>query len=146
MKSKAKITVGLVDADLLNGGTRHPNLVLLKLAGFLRDNDIKFHLIIDNEEDISDYHVIYMSKVFSFTPDPPFYERARGTKLERKFHVGGTGDYAIKKDVRDFKSARTFDMNRLEQDRFLNQLTNMLRRKLPKDANRRILMITSTIR
>ena len=53
MKSKAKITIGLVDADLLNGGTRHPNLVLLKLAGFLHDNDIKFHLITDKEEDIS---------------------------------------------------------------------------------------------
>lgn len=124
MKSKAKKTIGLVDADLLNGGTRHPNLVLLKLAGFLHDNNIKFHLIIDNEEDISVYHAIYMSKVFSFTPDPPFFEKAKGTKLERKFHVGGTGDYAIKKDVKDFKSARTRDMNRLEQDSFLNQLVN----------------------
>lgn len=124
MKSKAKITIGLVDADLLNGGTRHPNLVLLKLAGFLHDNDIKFHLITDKEEDISGYYAIYMSKVFSFTPDPPFYERVKGTRLERKFHIGGTGDYAIKKDVKDFKSARTRDMNRLEQDCFLNQLTN----------------------
>ena len=92
MKSKAKITIGLVDADLLNGGTRHPNLVLLKLAGFLHDNDIKFHLITDKEEDISGYYAIYMSKVFSFTPDPPFYERVKGTRLERKFHIGGTGD------------------------------------------------------
>lgn len=28
MTSKDKILIGLVDADLLNGGTRHPNLVL----------------------------------------------------------------------------------------------------------------------
>ena len=53
MKTENKIMIGLVDADLLNGGTRHPNLALLKLAGFLHDNDVKFHLIIDNDEDIS---------------------------------------------------------------------------------------------
>ena len=42
MKTENKIMIGLVDADLLNGGTRHPNLALLKLAGFL-------HIIIDND-------------------------------------------------------------------------------------------------
>ncbi len=99
MKSKAKITVGLVDADLLNGGTRHPNLVLLKLAGFLRDNDIKFHLIIDNEEDISDYHVIYMSKVFSFTPGPPFYERGEVQSLNVSFTLVGRGTMPLKKTL-----------------------------------------------
>ena len=50
-----KIIIGLVDADLLNGGTRHPNLVLLKLAGFLNDNGILFHLIIDKDEDVEKY-------------------------------------------------------------------------------------------
>ena len=30
--------IGLVDADLLCNGTRHPNLVLLKIAGYLKDN------------------------------------------------------------------------------------------------------------
>ena len=33
--SKKKLKIGLVDADLLCNGTRHPNLVLMKLAGFL---------------------------------------------------------------------------------------------------------------
>lgn len=28
--------IGLVDADLLDGGTRHPNLALLKIAGFFK--------------------------------------------------------------------------------------------------------------
>ena len=51
MTSKDKILIGLVDADLLNGGTRHPNLVLLKLAGFLTDNAIPFRLIIDRSEE-----------------------------------------------------------------------------------------------
>lgn len=124
MKSKANIKIGLVDADLLHGGTRHPNLVLLKLAGFLHDNNINFNLIIDSNEDISEYSFIYISKVFSFTPDPLFYLKAKGTKDEQKFRLGGTGDYAIKKDVNDFKAARTRDMHQLESDPFLNTLKN----------------------
>ena len=32
--------IGLVDADLLCNGTRHPNLALLKLAGFIKDNKL----------------------------------------------------------------------------------------------------------
>ena len=36
--AKRKIKIGLVDADLLCNGTRHPNLALLKIAGFFRDN------------------------------------------------------------------------------------------------------------
>lgn len=124
MKSKANIKIGLVDADLLHGGTRHPNLVLLKLAGYLHDNNIDFHLIINNDEDISTYDYIYISKVFSFSPDPLFYIKAKGTPDENKFKVGGTGDYAIKKDVNDFKAARTRDMHKLESDSFLNTLKN----------------------
>ncbi|MCD7721896.1 MAG: hypothetical protein LUI09_06660 [Prevotellaceae bacterium] len=124
MKDNSKIVVGLVDADLLRGGTRHPNLALLKLAGFLNDNDIKFHLIINNNEDISAYDVIYISKVFSFTPDPPFYLKAKGSKDEKKFRVGGTGDYALKKDINDFKKLRTLDMGMLESDKFLCTLHN----------------------
>jgi hypothetical protein len=38
---KKKVKIGLVDADLLCNGTRHPNLVLMKLAGFLNDNGNK---------------------------------------------------------------------------------------------------------
>ena len=32
-KALKSYKIGLVDADLLNGGTRHPNRVLLKIAG-----------------------------------------------------------------------------------------------------------------
>lgn len=124
METHDTIFVGLVDADLLNGGTRHPNLVLLKLAGFFNDNNIPFHLIIDKDEDISKYAVIFMSKVFSFTPDPSFYVKAIGTKNEKKFRVGGTGDYAIKKDLKDFKLERNRDINQLENDDFLNKYPN----------------------
>ena len=58
MKTENKIMIGLVDADLLNGGTRHPNLALLKIAGFLFDNNVAFELIEDGDADISKYHRI----------------------------------------------------------------------------------------
>lgn len=32
--------VGIVDAELLASGTRHPNLALLKIAEFLHDNGV----------------------------------------------------------------------------------------------------------
>ena len=69
------LKVGLVDADLLDNGTRHPNLVLLKIAGFLHDNSIPFHLILDQDEDISKYDRIFLSRVFSFTSMPAFFEK-----------------------------------------------------------------------
>ena len=64
---KKKLKIGLVDADLLCNGTRHPNLVLMKLAGFLNDNSIDFKLIIDQDEDITPYKLIYISRVFTFS-------------------------------------------------------------------------------
>ena len=51
-KALKSYKIGLVDADLLNGGTRHPNLVLLKIAGYLNDNEVQFDLIIDPNADI----------------------------------------------------------------------------------------------
>ena len=57
--------IGLVDADLLCNGTRHPNLALLKIAGYLQDNGIPFELIIDQNADISQYTRIYLFERFA---------------------------------------------------------------------------------
>ena len=113
--------VGLVDADLLDNGTRHPNLALLKIAGFLNDNNISFELIIDPDADISQYSHIFMSRVFTFTKEPPLYVNASKSE-KRKFHLGGTGYYANEKSVSKFRELREEDMNRLENDDFLNKL------------------------
>lgn len=122
MKNKMKI--GIVDADLLDGGTRHPNLALLKLAGFLHDNNIDFKLIDSGKEDISSYDIIYISKVFSFTKDPEFVEKARGTFDLCKFRIGGTGYYAEYIDSPNFSDLRKEDMGKFEHDEFLNSLPN----------------------
>ena len=76
LKNDKNIIIGLVDADLLDNGTRHPNLALLKIAGFLYDNNVQFELIEYDKTDISKYHRIYLSKVFSFTKLPSFYVKS----------------------------------------------------------------------
>ena len=58
---------GIIDADLLDNGTRHPNLVLLKLAGYFEENNLPYKFIF-REEDISNpaqFEYIYTSKVFN---------------------------------------------------------------------------------
>ena len=120
---KKNIKIGLVDADLLCNGSRHPNLVLMKLAGFLSDNGIEFHLIIDQNEDISQYELVYISRVFTFTQLPAFYEKATAEQKE-KFREGGTGFYANELNVNQFRLKREKDMNQLENDKFLNGYPN----------------------
>lgn len=71
--ARIKKIIGLIDADLLDNGTRHPNLVLLKLAGFFHDNGIQFELILDPKADTSHYTKIYMSRVFTYTELPELY-------------------------------------------------------------------------
>lgn len=118
------MSVGLVDADLLDGGTRHPNLALLKLAGFLHDNDVEFSLIESSDADTTEYEYVYVSKVFSFTKDPDFVTRAKGTLEWQKYHLGGTGYYATQEDDRDFAALRQLDMDQFENDAYLNTLPN----------------------
>jgi len=122
-KDISNLTIGLVDVDLLNGGTRHPNLALMKLAGFLKDNKISFELITKNSADIRKYNYIYMSRVFSFSPEPEFYLNAK-TRTKAKFKRGGTGYYATHTNVREFSVERKKDMQSLENDSFLCSLPN----------------------
>ena len=143
MPSKKKIyKVGLVDADLLCNGTRHPNLALLKIAGYFRDNGFVRKTSHSNTEGVSTYELltnesnfeqlldldhIYVSCVFSFTlDDPPLLLTTLMTdkKLKRKVHMGGTGSYANLSVENGFAEKREEDMHRLENDVFLNKLEN----------------------
>ena len=108
--------IGLCDADLLDNGTRHPNLVLMKIAGFLFDNNIPFELILDSNANLDKYEHVFMSRVFTFTKLPEFYTKAKGTDEEAKFHIGGTGFYANEKNINEFRESRNEDIFRLEKD------------------------------
>lgn len=123
-RANQKLKVALVDADLLDGGTRHPNLALLKLAGFLYDNQIDFTLIESTDEDVSNFDFVYVSKVFTFTKDPKFVEEYRDSGQWDKFRIGGTGYYATQEDDNGFSVSRKLDMEQFENDDFLNTLPN----------------------
>ncbi len=135
---KKKIKIGLVDADLLCNGTRHPNLALLKIAGYFKDNgyvrgivdDANSYELITNEsnfEDLQKYDLFYVSCVFTYTFDsPPFVLTTllNDQKLSKKVRMGGTGTYANLSVEEGFANKREEDMHRLERDAFLNTLKN----------------------
>lgn len=134
--------IGLVDADLLCNGTRHPNLALLKIAGYLRDNgfarketgmslpNISTYELLTNDnsfDSLNDLDHIYVSCVFSFTLDNPpilLSTLLNDKHLKKKVHLGGTGSYANLSIEEGFSEKREQDMSSLEKDSFLNKLKN----------------------
>lgn len=61
--------IGLIDADLLDNGTRHPNLALMKLSGYHKSIGNEVDLLL-NYDDINSYDEVHISKVFTFTKVP----------------------------------------------------------------------------
>ena len=136
--ARRKIKIGLVDADLLCNGTRHPNLALLKIAGYFRDNGYvrgytdgaSCYELITNEsnfEELQKYDYFYVSCVFTFTIDEPplvLTTLLNDKKLSKRVRMGGTGTYANLSVEEGFAEKREEDMQRLEKDAFLNTLKN----------------------
>lgn len=114
-KLNRKILFGIVDADLLDNGTKHPNLVLMKIAGYLRDHNINYRLITNDKEHFSNFSYIYVSKVFTFTKEPDFLDSLDSKRIFK----GGTGYYAEEDDMDLFNKLREEDMTRLENDPLL---------------------------
>lgn len=85
-KSKYNVNgnIGLTDADLLDNGTRHPNLALMKLSGFFKANGHTVKLL-NSYTDLEAYDKIYISKVFKFTNIP------EGVISLPNIEIGGTG-------------------------------------------------------
>jgi len=105
---------GIIDADLLDNGTRHPNLVLLKLAGYFKENNMPYKFIF-REEDIIDptqFEYVYTSKVFTFTKEPDFLAFIDPLRVKK----GGTGYYAEEDNLTLFNQLRDADMHSLEND------------------------------
>lgn len=62
--------IGLIDADLMDNGTRHPNLALMKIAGYYRDLNHQVELITDYLMVHNGYDKVFISRVFTFTEVP----------------------------------------------------------------------------
>jgi len=113
-KKNKDLLFGIVDADLLDNGTRHPNLVLMKIAGYLRDHKISYKLILNDHENFKKISYLYVSKVFTFSKEPEFLLNKK-IKPQNIFK-GGTGYYAEEENLELFIQQRDLDMNRLEND------------------------------
>lgn len=77
--------VALIDADLMDNGTRHPNLALMKLAGYHLELGDEVDLLFETYDDIKGFDKIYISKVFNFTKIPNWVLN------EKNVVIGGTG-------------------------------------------------------
>lgn len=75
--------IGLIDADLLDNGTRHPNLALMKISAYHIDACDTVELI-DDYQFIDDFDKVYISKVFTRTIIPIDIDR-------NNIVYGGTG-------------------------------------------------------
>ena len=84
--------IALIDADLLDHGTRHPNLAIMKMSAYFKSNNCSVELVENYESlckndysEVKSFDAIYISKVFTTT------------KVEQKLlnfpnvFIGGTG-------------------------------------------------------
>jgi len=65
-----ELKIGLIDADLLDNGTRHPNLAQMKISAFCKKKHSVKLLFGEDLNHISEYNAIIISKVFSYTKLP----------------------------------------------------------------------------
>lgn len=77
--------IGIIDADLMDNGTRHPNLALMKISGYYKSANHQVNLIYHSFDEIKQYEKVYISKVFNFTNVPGWVLQ------EKNVEVGGTG-------------------------------------------------------
>lgn len=80
--------IGILDADLMDHGTRHPNLALMKISGYYKEQGNEVKLIHRSYEEVRDYDEVYISKVFTFSNIPEWILQLPHV------HIGGTGFFS----------------------------------------------------
>jgi len=98
--AKKQKRLGIIDADLLDNGTRHPNLACMKISAYYKNQgwDVK---LLENYKDLDKYDLVTLSRVFSFTHiDPIIYKHGKcldpehpELSLKKNIQIGGTGFY-----------------------------------------------------
>lgn len=107
--------VGIIDADLLDNGTRFPNLALLKLSGYHKELGDNIYLL-EDYKNIEEYDKIYVGKVFTKTKIPlEVFDHKHCT-----FGGSGFGDnnidlkYDIEHHMPDYSLYDTFIKNQIQ--------------------------------
>lgn len=77
-------SIGIVDADLLDNGTRHPNLALMKISSYCKSKGCYVELL-TNYDNFDKYDQVFISRVFTFTEVPEWLMETD------RVHLGGTG-------------------------------------------------------
>ena len=85
--------VGIIDADLL-GREKHrfPNLACEKISAFWKEKGAKVELLL-NYDNIFDFDLVYISKVFTDTECPKYLYNETWLKQHPTIMIGGTGFY-----------------------------------------------------
>lgn len=99
-RRKKILKIGIIDADLLDNGTRHPNLALLKISGYCKSLGHHVRLICSYDEirssllqnNCDKYDLLTMSRVFKFTTIPPDIQKMIDAG---KIFIGGTGFFEV---------------------------------------------------
>ena len=98
------LRIGIIDADLLDHGTKHPNLALLKISGFCksvvladgRNHDVRLICSYDEisnfRQTVNEYDIIAVSRVFKFTKIPDILNQLIDDHL---VYYGGTGFFEV---------------------------------------------------
>ena len=95
-----KKKLGIIDADLLDNGTRHPNLVCMKISAYYKELGWDTKLL-ESYENLDKYDLVAISRVFSFTTIPNCIYKNNKCKdqehpelsLKKNIQIGGTGFY-----------------------------------------------------
>lgn len=66
LKEQEGLKIGIIDADLVDHGTRHPNLALLKISSYCKACGHSVELLLDYAG-VEEYDYVFLSCVFSFT-------------------------------------------------------------------------------
>lgn len=65
-ESVGPLRIGIIDADLIDHGTRHPNLALMKISSYCKQFFHRVDLVMD-PKNLEEFDYLFLSCVFSFT-------------------------------------------------------------------------------
>lgn len=127
-----------MDADLLDNGTRHPNLALMKISNYCKTFGHSVKLILDyntlipqtlfDNSDSEEFDILVMSRVFKFTTVPAFIQELIDKK---QILIGGTGFFEINGPNLPYK-VEHFMPDYSLYDEFVRKHTNNLTENLTK--------------